>query len=57
VQVKTGHAHVLNGLGFVEMGKDGAYLIAQVGSHPVSIIPFKEPFQALMPKADYHTAL
>jgi hypothetical protein len=57
VQMKTGHTHVLNSLGFAELGKDGTYLVDQVGSNPFRIVPFEEPFQALVPKADYHTAL
>jgi hypothetical protein len=45
VQVKAGHAHVLDGLGFVKLGKDGTYLIAQVGSNPAGIVLFKERFK------------
>lgn len=50
--MKTGHTHVLNSLGFAELGKDGTYLVDQVGSNPFRIVPFEEPFQALVPKAD-----
>jgi hypothetical protein len=57
VQVETGHPHVLDGPGLVELAQDGAYLVHQVGSNSAGIALLKEPFQALMPKADYHTAL
>jgi len=50
-------AHILDGLGFVELGKESAYLVEQVGSNPTSIVLFKEPFQSLMPKPDYRLAL
>ncbi len=55
--MKAGHAHVIDGLGFVQLGEDGAYLIEQIGTNPAPIILFKEPLQALVSKPDYHTAL
>ena len=34
-----------------------ARTFSQGGSNPTRIILFKEPLQAPMPKADYHTAV
>lgn len=57
VQMKTCHAHVLDGLGFAELGKDRPYFVEQVGSNPSRIVLLKEPLQALVPEADDHTVL
>jgi len=55
--MKTCHTHVVDGPSFTELGEDGPYFVEQVGSNPLRIVPFKEPFQALVPKAYYHTAM
>jgi hypothetical protein len=57
VQMKAGHAHVLNGLGSVELCKDGTYLVAQGGPNLTGIVLFKKTLQTPVPKADYHIVL
>src|SRR5206468_1836271 len=57
VQMKAGDAYIVDGPGFVELAQNRAHLVEQVGSNPAGIVLFKEPLQALMPKADYHIAL
>ena len=59
VQVKTGHTHVLNGLGLVELHEDRAYLVEQVGPHSAGIVLFKKPFnlKPLCRKSTIHITL
>jgi hypothetical protein len=55
MEVKAAHTHIVDGCGFIELGKDSVDLIHEVGANAGCIILLKEPFQALAPKADYRT--
>ncbi len=39
--MKTGHAHVLNSLGFVELDENGAHLVQQIGTYPARVVSFE----------------
>jgi hypothetical protein len=44
MKVKTGHAHVLDIPGFVELGENGTHLVHQIGTNAARVILLKKAF-------------